>query len=82
VVDRAKDKAIRRSIAEPGVEHGLSIRDVEDSIREEYQENEIFPQSDGLEDWLKLIDLDVKQVSAIKPIRPEKGDGYLQKTVI
>lgn len=82
VVDRAKDTAIRRAIAEPGVEHGISLDDLRDAIDCEYRENEIFPKSDVMEDWLKLIDLEPESVAAVKPIRPSKGDEFVRKNVI
>ncbi len=82
VVDRSKDLAIRRSIAEKGKDHGIRIADLEESIRAEFSENEIFPKSDGLDDWLKLIDIEVEQVSTIKPIRPSQKPDYLRRTVI
>lgn len=72
VVDRAKETAIRRAIAEPDRDHGLSPRDLEEAIDAEYRENEIFPKTDVMEDWLKLLDLDPETVAEVKPIR--RGD--------
>lgn len=72
VVDRAKDKAIKRAIGDPAREHGLSLRDLEEAVREEYEENEIFPKSDSQEDWLKLLDFEEENVASIRPIR--KGE--------
>ncbi|HRI43803.1 MAG TPA: AAA family ATPase [Fimbriimonadaceae bacterium] len=82
VVDRAKDSAIRRSIAEPGGQHGLSRDDLFESIDAEYRENEIFPKSDVLEDWLKLIDLEPESVAAVRPVRPSKGEDFVRRNVI
>ena len=82
VVDRAKDFAIRRAIDEPQRAHGLSRQDLEESIQAEYRENEIFPKSDVLDDWLKLIDLEPDSVATVKPIRPNKGEQFLRKNVI
>jgi proteasome-associated ATPase len=77
VVDRAKDSAIRRAISEPDVDHGLRLADLTAAVDAEYAENEIFPKSDVLEDWLKLIDIEPESVAAVKPIRaqPEQGFG-------
>jgi len=82
VVDRAKDFAIRRAIDEPQRAHGLSRQDLEEAIQAEYRENEIFPKSDVLDDWLKLIDLEPDSVATVKPIRPNKGEQFLRKNVI
>lgn len=82
VVDRAKDFAIRRAIDDPKGAHGISRQDLEDAIRAEYRENEIFPKSDVLDDWLKLIDLEPESVATVKPIRPSKGEQFVRKNVI
>lgn len=82
VVDRAKDLAIRRAIEEPDAEHGLRLADVEEAIRAEYRENEIFPKSDTLEDWLKLIDVEPESVATVKPIRPSRGEEMARRGVI
>lgn len=82
VVDRAKDAAIRRAIAEPSAPHGLALADLTEAIQAEFRENEIFPKSDVLDDWLKLIDVEPEQVAAVKPIRPDKGAAFQEKSVI
>ncbi|MFN3690283.1 MAG: AAA family ATPase [Fimbriimonadales bacterium] len=82
VVDRAKEFAIRRAIDEPHVEHGLRPDDLKRAIEMEYRENEIFPKSDVMEDWLKLIDYEPEYVASVKPIRPGSGGEDLQRTVI
>lgn len=68
IVDRAKDAAIRRAIADPKVETGIGREDLLAAIRTEYQENEIFPKSDAQEDWLKLLDFEPENVTAVRPI--------------
>ena len=82
VVDRAKDLAIRRAISEPKTEHGLSEEDLRKSIEAEYRENEIFPKSDAVEDWLKLLDLEPESVATVRPIRPDREQDYVRKTII
>ncbi len=72
VIDRAKDTAIRRAIADPKHEHGISEQDLHQAVDSEFAENEIFPKSDVLEDWLKLIDVDPESVVAVRPIREDK----------
>ena len=80
MVDRAKDKAIKRAILDPEKEHGISLEDLQQAIREEYQENEIFPQSDSQEDWLRLLDFEEENVVSIRPIR--SGDSRRSSPVI
>ena len=70
VIDRAKEYAIRRAIQEPDAEHGIRPEDLKRAIEREYAENEIFPKSDVMEDWLKLIDYEPEYVASVKPIRP------------
>lgn len=82
VVDRAKEFAIRRAIEEPSVEHGIRPDDLKRAIEMEYRENEIFPKSDVMEDWLKLIDYEPEYVASVKPIRPGSGGDDLRRTVI
>lgn len=82
VVDRAKEFAIRRAIEEPHVEHGIRPDDLKRAIEMEYSENEIFPKSDVMEDWLKLIDYEPEYVASVKPIRPGSGADDLRRTVI
>lgn len=66
-VERAKDFAIRRAIETKDAEAGLSPDDLRRAIRDEYKENEIFPKSDQVEDWLKLLDYDPENVVEVKP---------------
>ncbi len=82
VVDRAKEYAIRRAINEPNVEHGLRPDDLRLAIEREYRENEIFPKSDVMEDWLKLIDYEPEYVASVKPIRPDTRPDDTRRTVI
>jgi proteasome-associated ATPase len=82
VVDRAKDLAIRRAIGQPRAEHGLRVADLVAAVEAEYGENEIFPKSDTLEDWLKLIDIEPEAVASVKPIRPSKGEERARRGVM
>jgi proteasome-associated ATPase len=70
VVDRAKDYAIKRAI-ECGEDSGISLPDLQQAIRTEYKESEIFPKSDSQEDWLKLLDYEPDNVADVRPIRPQ-----------
>jgi len=80
VVERAKDYAIQRAIAEPDAKHGLRLEDLQQAIRREYRENEIFPKSDTQDDWLKLLDYEAENVVSLRPIRadrPVRGGRHL-----
>ncbi|MCW5938156.1 MAG: AAA family ATPase [Fimbriimonadaceae bacterium] len=82
VVDRAKDTAIRRAIAAKSKAGGLTVADLRGAIESEFQENEIFPKSDSVEDWLKLLDLEPEQVVAVKPVRSSRGDEFARRSVV
>jgi len=82
VVDRAKEFAIRRAIEDPTHEHGIRPDDLRRAIEMEYRENEIFPKSDVIEDWLKLIDHEPENVASVKPIRPDARQDDTRRTVI
>jgi proteasome-associated ATPase len=71
IVQRSKELAIKRSIEE-GEERGISADDLSAAIEREYTENEIFPPTDNIGDWLKLIDHDPESVVSVSPIRPSK----------
>lgn len=67
IVDRAKEMAIKRSIASRKDE-GITEADLLQSLELEYQENDIFPPTDITEDWLKLLDYDPENVVKVAPI--------------
>lgn len=82
VVDRAKDHAIKRAIADPKAKHGITLEDLATSIEAEYKENEIFPKSDTQEDWLKLLDYEAEAVASVKPIvRSERADRAANRVI-
>jgi proteasome-associated ATPase len=68
IVRRAKEKAIKRSVR-LGRECGISEEDLLTSLYEEYEEGEIFPTTDNIEDWMKLLDYDIENVAKVVPIR-------------
>lgn len=82
IVDRAKEFAIHRAIEQPNVEHGISPDDLRQAVEMEYKENEIFPKSDVIEDWLKLIDYEPEYVASVKPIRPGSKEDYTRRTIM
>jgi proteasome-associated ATPase len=82
IVDRAKDSAIKRAIADPGVEAGVSLQDLLDAAVQEYRENEIFPKGDTQEDWLQLLDYEPDNVATVKPIGRNRGEEISRRNVI
>jgi proteasome-associated ATPase len=71
VVERAKELAIKRAISTM-MEEGISESDLLVSLNTEYEETDIFPPTDIVEDWLKLIDYDSENVVKVSPVR---GNG-------
>ena len=72
IVERTKELAIKRAISS-AEEEGISESDLLLSLNTEYSENDIFPPTDIVEDWLKLIDYDSENVVKVSPIRPISG---------
>ncbi len=72
IVERAKGIAIKRAIATQQ-EEGIRENDLQLSFIAEFTENDIFPPTDIIEDWLKLIDYDPENVVKIAPVRPLKA---------
>ena len=65
---RGKKSAIKRAVAEKALEEaGVSEADLLEAVRAEYGENEVFPPSDSVEDWLKLLDYDPENVVRVQP---------------
>jgi len=71
VVSRAKELAIKRAIAEGDPDGGIRGDDLRRAARAEYRENEVFPPSDSVEDWLKLLDYEPENVVRVTPVRPQ-----------
>jgi proteasome-associated ATPase len=82
IVDRAKDMAIKRAIADRSKEAGIRLDDLLRATDQEYSENEIFPKSDVQEDWLQLLDYDPENVASVKPVGRNRGEEITRKTVI
>lgn len=82
IVDRAKETAIRRTLAEPKKETGITLEDLNEAMDQEFKENEIFPKSDSIEDWLQLLDLSPDNVVSIKPIGRNVGRQYFEKSIV
>lgn len=82
IVDRAKDSAIKRAIADPSVPAGVSLDDLVAAANQEYKENEIFPKSDTQEDWLQLLDYAPENVASVKPIGANRGEELTRKAIV
>ena len=63
--------AINRAIADGDPEGGIRGEDLRRAARAEYRENEVFPPSDSVEDWLKLLDYEPENVVRVTPVRPQ-----------
>jgi len=75
IVERAKESAIKRSIAQHG-EAPITQQDLLEALVKEYMENELFPPSDITEDWLKLTDFDPANVVRLSPYRSSEHGGF------
>ncbi len=82
VVERAKDFAIKRSIDVKSTKEGVSLDDLDRAVRTEFKENEIFPKTDNIEDWLKLLDYEPDNVVRLNPISPKKATQTTRRNVI
>ncbi len=82
VVERAKDTAIRRAIDSGNLDQGVSLDDLQQAIRAEYRENEIFPKTDVQEDWLKLLDYEAENVVTLRPIRKDREPRRQRRSVV
>lgn len=82
VVDRAKEYAIKRAILEPKSTEGIKLEDLEHAVEAEFAENEIFPKTDQMEDWLRLIDVEPENVINVRPVRQKSAPSFLEKQII
>ena len=82
IVDRAKDHAIKRAIADPKHVAGVSLADLTEAMTQEYKENEIFPKGDTQEDWLQLLDYSADNVASVKPIGRNHGEEFARKSIV
>ncbi len=82
VVERAKDFAIKRAIATGDHEQGVSLADLQQAIKVEYKENEIFPKTDTQDDWLKLLDYEPENVVTLKPIKQDRAVPAHRRNVV
>ncbi|MFQ5950106.1 MAG: AAA family ATPase [Nitrospiria bacterium] len=71
IVQRAKERAIKRTIAKEG--EGLDIEDLTTSVEAEFKEGEILPPNDIIDDWLKLVDVDPNNVIGLSLHNKKEG---------
>ncbi len=72
IVQRAKERAIERSLRAPEEEQaqqGLTLEDMLTSVHAEYREGEMLPPDDAAEEWLKLLDHHPEQVVGLSSFR-------------
>jgi proteasome-associated ATPase len=81
IVERAKEYAIVRSIAE-NQERPITRQDLLDALAKEYKENDVFPPNDITGDWLKLTDFDPENVVRLSPYRAAPKDGRPSGTAV
>ena len=74
IVQRAKETAMKRAIAAPDTDIGITIDDLLDALQAEFSENDIFPPTEATEDWLKLLDYDPVNVVKVTPIQAERKE--------
>lgn len=82
VVERAKDFAIKRAISTGDFEQGVSLSDLQQAIKVEYKENEIFPKTDTQDDWLKLLDYEPENVVTLRPIKQDRPPAAHRRSVV
>lgn len=75
IVQRAKETAMKRAIAAPDSDTGITLDDLLKALNAEFSENDIFPPTEATEDWLKLLDYDPVNVVKVTPILPEKREA-------
>src|SRR5438445_1840966 len=77
IATQTHDESSKEALRDPStslemtvVGEGITEQDLQMSFHAEYAENDIFPPTDVVEDWLKLIDYDPEYVVKIAPVRP------------
>lgn len=89
IVDRAKEMAIRRTLAdspkeemETGWVSGIGESDLLAAMEQEFKENEIFPKTDSIADWLQLLDIESESVMDIRSSINAKKNRFQQKNIV
>ena len=74
---RAKERSIERAIA--GEELKIKKDDMTQALKNEFTENSILPADSNMEDWLRLLDFDPKNVARVR--RPSDSDQAASDTL-
>ena len=89
IVDRAKEMAIRRTLAdspkekmESGWVSGIGENDLLAAMEQEFKENEFFPKTDSIADWLQLLDIESESVMDIRSSINAKKNRFQQKNIV
>ncbi len=76
IVRRAKKLAIKRTIAGDG--HGIRLTDLQESVKQEYKENEDLPNTTNPDDWAKISGRKGERIIYVRTIvshGPDVGGG-------
>ena len=77
IVKRAKEKAIERAI--DGKELKILSKDLTECLETEFTDGNLLPAESNLEDWLRLLDLDPRDVVRVR--RPNQSDQAAAETL-
>ncbi len=77
IVLRAKERAIERAIT--GEELQIKSDDMTQALHNEFTENSVLPADSNMEDWLRLLDFDPKNVARVR--RPNDSDQAASDTL-
>ncbi len=72
IVRRAKKLAIKREIAGQG--SGIVVQDLEDSIRQEYKENEDLPNTTNPDDWARISGKKGERIVYVRTLLTEESE--------
>jgi proteasome-associated ATPase len=72
IVRRAKKLAIKREIAGQG--SGIVIQDLEESIRQEYKENEDLPNTTNPDDWARISGKKGERIVYVRTLLTEESE--------
>jgi len=77
IVKRTKEKAIERAI--DGKELKILSKDLTECLATEFTDGNLLPAESNLEDWLRLLDLDPRDVVRVR--RPNQSDQAAAETL-
>ena len=77
IVKRTKEKAIERAI--DGKELKILSKDLTECLETEFTDGNLLPAESNLEDWLRLLDLDPRDVVRVR--RPNQSDQAAAETL-